>query len=308
MADFQPSQINFSYPEQREKLEKLVERFINNPDPAWIPLREILQVVSSQSWRACLFGGLMYRLLAHGFNYKPRDVDIVLDGVSTEDLQRVFAKYPHKWTRFGGIRVQWRGWTFDLWPLDDTWAFREKIINPKDNLTCGFDRLPESTFLDIEAVAVELTNDLRRVHQVYEHGIFNAIQTRQVDINLEINSAPEQAVVRSLILACQLQYTLGPKLINYIASFAKDKADGRLLRIQRSLYGAHPNDAQVLKSWLQDVTNYQRSSSLSQPGLRLRKDQPWLGKKLIRPSQVQKSRPSLIVQTHGFDESEVTRP
>ncbi|MGI4791109.1 MAG: hypothetical protein ACRYFS_19960 [Janthinobacterium lividum] len=286
MADLQRNQSGSFHLDQQDRLTRLVEKFICNPDPAWAPLREVLQIISKQSWHACLFGGLMCRLLAHGFNYKPRDVDIVLAGASTGDLQRVFAEYPHSWTRFGGIRVQWKGWTFDLWPLDQTWAFRERVIRPfGSGILYGFDRLPESTFLDIEAVAVELTDDLQKVHQVYEKGFFKAIQSKQVNINLEYNSSPEQAVVRSLILACQLQFTLGPELVHYVALLAQKNKTARLLRIQRSLYGTHPNDGQILENWLSAVIQHQSYSPHSQPGLRLRKEEPWLGKKLVRPER-----------------------
>jgi len=177
----------------------------------------------------------------------PRDIDVVITGPSIAELESEFARFIRRKTRFGGLVMSFAGWRFDVWPLEVTWAFRNHLVNPQT-----VDRLPCTTFLNVEAVALSL-HPPRGSGEIYSCGFFDAIATRTIDVGLEANPFPDLCVLRALITANKLDFALGPRLVSYIASQAPKYGVERLLALQESHYGVVRRPASILKRWLQAV-------------------------------------------------------
>src|SRR5262245_6440203 len=132
-----------------------VDSFCRRQDPPWEAVSEITEVIRRNGWRAVLFGGTLRSLLisrlVHQRAGRPRDVDIVVQGPPLEILRHLFEKLITRETRFGGLQLRKAEWLFDVWPLDRTWA----IVEDKVGLP-SFSYLPRTTFLNVEAVAVEV--------------------------------------------------------------------------------------------------------------------------------------------------------
>jgi|CZKH01.1.fsa_nt_gi hypothetical protein len=184
-----------------------------------------------KDWRPFLFGGLLRDILILGRRHGPRDVDVVIENGSSEELAEALHPYIKRRNRFGGFQLELSKWHFDVWPLHKTWAFVQNkglIASPQN--------LPKTTFLNVEAIAVSLGEN-GEVGDIFEAGFFDAVRTKILDINLEDNPYPALAAVRALATAEKLRYSLSPRLGHYILDTEKDLGSEALVNAQDSHYG-----------------------------------------------------------------------
>ena len=81
-----------------------------------------------------LIGGVLREFLDHRKIQNLRDIDIIVDVKSESQWSRVIEEYSLRTNRFGGHKIFCEGLLVDVWRIEQTWAFREKIIScsPKD--------------------------------------------------------------------------------------------------------------------------------------------------------------------------------
>jgi len=201
--------------------------------------------IRAKKWHSVFFGGTLRSLLLSRLTKnmlgRPRDVDIVVRGVSLPDLENQFSKYISRQTRFGGVQLRRVNWQFDVWPLDRTFALSDGRHNRP-----GFLDLPGSTFLNLEAVAVEVWPRPGHARVIYsgDDQFFHGIISRTIEINREENPFPELCVVRSLVLAAKLQWNsgnqpwkIGPKLLRYLVAHGTQMSEIDFIEVQRKHYG-----------------------------------------------------------------------
>jgi hypothetical protein len=162
----------------------------------------------------------------------PRDVDVVVAGASSKDLEAAFKDLICDRNRFGGFRLRPRGWLIDIWALEDTWAFRQQGIE-----SFSFDALVQTTFLNVEAVAAEVSASTGRARSIYSAGFFEAVDDKILDINYEPNPYPILCVVRSITAAIRINWCLSRRLASYIVKHAGGASIRHLMEIQESHYG-----------------------------------------------------------------------
>ncbi len=182
--------------------------------------------------------------MIYGPSAQPRDVDIVVDGASVDDLALLFHDTLVRRTRFGGLHLNVMGWMVDIWPLSQTWALRELHVGSGD-----FEALTRTTFLNVEAVTVELSNRRSTSRSIYAAGFFEAVRTRTLDINLEENPFPELAAIRTLVIASRLRYGLRRRLARYVLHYITKTPVEKFLEIQLSHYGVVKYDVDTIHSW-----------------------------------------------------------
>jgi hypothetical protein len=237
------------------QLARLVGRFIGNGSAAKLHLVQVLRGIRDQGWRAFLFGGTLRDLMLGGAGIIPRDIDVVVDGVSTERIAARFADHVRRRTRFGGLHLNVHGWTFDIWPLSETWAFQEGLVRPT-----GFSSLTRTTFLNVEGAVAELSARPGRRRRVYERGFLDSLRSRVLEINLEDNPFPALCVVRGLITAARLDFKVGPSLARYIHHHSAHLSIDELLAVQFSHYGQVRSTADELRCWMRTVHDQRRRS------------------------------------------------
>src|ERR1035438_6552739 len=154
-------------------LQDHVSQFLSSKARLKAPLISFLRRFSERRLPAVIFGGTLRDLMVHGPTTEPRDIDVVVDGASIEDLTNLFQDVVVRRTRFGGLHLNVKGWMVDVWPLSDTWALRELRIGSRD-----FQALTRTTFLNVEAVVIDLTNRRRNGRQIYSSGFFEAIDRK----------------------------------------------------------------------------------------------------------------------------------
>lgn len=206
-------------------------------------LIEKLSRLRTASFSAWSLGGFPRDLVST--RKLPRDIDIVVDDVDPEEVVRLIDCKVLRKTRFGGIHAQIGTWPIDVWSISQTWAFREGVVRFE-----SFDDLPKTTFLNIEAIAVELfPRPGKRARRVIEYGFFEAMQRRLIEVNLEENPFPGLCVVRALVFAERLRFDLGSKLVTYLAHHMSQIDIEELLEIQKRHYGQIFLDANSLNCW-----------------------------------------------------------
>ena len=231
-----------------------VDAFCRRQEAPWEAVSEITETIRRERWNAVLFGGTLRSLLisrlVHGRAGRPRDVDSVIQGPPLEIMRRLFKKLITRETRFGGLQLRQAEWLFDVWPLDRTWAIVEdKVGQP------SFSYLPRTTFLNVEAVAVDVWPTPGQEREVYsgDDQFFRAIIDRVVEVNRVENPFPQLCVVRSLVMTHDLGFRIGPKLARYIADHGPGIADDELQQVQEKHYGQVRVPAPLLRDWIRAV-------------------------------------------------------
>jgi hypothetical protein len=218
------------------------------------PVVEMLRELKDVSPNAVLFGGTLRSLLVSRLFARrpgrPRDVDIVIAGSSIDGLREVFRSRIARETRFGGLQLRHLHWQFDIWPLNKTWALvNDGVQQP------GFATLPETTFFNLEAVAVDVWPRPGQPREIYSGNeqFFRGILTRTLEINREHNPYPTLCVVRALVLAAAIDFRLGPRLAAYISRNGQNLTAAEIDDVQDSHYGARRWDSATLLQWITTI-------------------------------------------------------
>jgi hypothetical protein len=175
----------------------------------------------------------------------------VVAGTTLEEMKRRFDRHIVRETRFGGLSINCHAWQFDVWPLDRTWTFvQNHDLNP------AFSALPRTTFLNLEAVAVDVWPSRigRRTIFSGDDQFFRGIVERTLEVNNEENPFPALCVVRSLVMAASIDFAIGPRLAAYIADHGSHMSLDELREVQQKHYGVIRFDPNVLKDWIGHVT------------------------------------------------------
>ncbi|WP_375755081.1 hypothetical protein [Corallococcus exercitus] len=212
-------------------------------------MRTLLGVFREHDWQVFVFGGTLRDLLAVSATAAPRDVDLVVAGATGDALRAAFSRELVRVNRFGGLSLQVQKLPVDIWTLEATWAFQQKLVPGGD-----FAHLPQTTFLNVEAVAAELDTRKGRARRVYGETFFRAVREQVLEINLEENPYAGLCVVRSLLTARKLQYALGPRLARYIAHHGARIDAAELEAIQLSHYGCVRLDRDQLMQLIRVVS------------------------------------------------------
>lgn len=235
-------------------LREEVDSFCQRQEAPWEAVSEILEMIRLRNWRAVLFGGTLRTLLisrlVHRQAGRPRDVDIVIQGPPLEILRNLFEKLITRETRFGGLQLRRAEWLFDVWPLERTWAIVEDKVSVP-----SFSDLPHTTFLNVEAVAVDVWPTPGQQREMYsgDDRFFHAIIDRVVEVNRAENPFPHLCVVRSLVMAHDLGFRLGTKLAHYIADHGPAIPEDELDRIQEKHYGLIRLPGKYLRGWIRSI-------------------------------------------------------
>jgi len=220
------------------------------------PIVDMVRDLRMANTQAVFFGGTLRSLLVSrlktGKFGRPRDIDIVISGISLDQLRERFQDYVTRETRFGGLQMKRFDWQFDIWPLEYTMAFRKNQIE-----TPQFDALPTTTFFNLEAIAVDVWTPHGKSRNIYSGNdqFFNGLIDRVLELNYEDNPFPVLCVVRTLVLASDIHFAIGPRLAKYLANVSLTISDTDLQSVQLKHYGRTRYNVSTLREWLQYIAN-----------------------------------------------------
>lgn len=239
-------------------LRKRVSSFLRSRASHRATLWPFLRQVSELGGSAFLFGGMLRDLMWFGLRKDPRDVDVVVSTLS-DALRSYLHPHVRKNTRFGGVELRLGHWECDLWELASTWAFRCGRVRAE-----GYESLPKTTFLDVQAIAVEITNRPGHIPRVFEHGFFRAIGQQTVGINYEDNPYPARCVLSAMTTVHKLGFSMAPQLIRYVLHYGKHIDLQELCLYQQKQLGQVPFSVDTLSMWMDHLAScYRRNPSCS---------------------------------------------
>jgi len=168
--------------------------------------REFIETLKLEIPETVVFGGMLrdfYFDLPSNFQ---SDIDFVCSDPSAK-IERVLHRYNPVKNKFGGFRMVVGKYPVDIWALDQTWAFKQGLVEGND-----FEDLCSTTFFNVDAVYFPIKGS--RVEQ--SKSFKAATQTRVLDINLEENPSPDKAAKRAISLSLKLNLMLSVKLQHYV--------------------------------------------------------------------------------------------
>lgn len=250
------------------RLRTRFSRFLSDARLTDPLLAQFFGVLFDRGWDAVVFGGAIRDLVTGFSKWDLRDIDIVVDRASQNELVEACAPWIKRETRFGGLHLRVANWPIDVWRLQDTWALRSRTE------VASLSDLPKTTFLTTEAVALSLQALPGKGRAVYAERFFESMASGVVDINYQENPYPELCVVRSLLTAYRLNMAIAPELCVYIARVGVRMGPADLEAVQFDHYGRVRHLGATLATCISEVTQHvQRRTSPIAPYSPVRRTQ-----------------------------------
>ncbi len=153
-----------------------------------------------------LFGGAVRNYLENGkkmcFESLPRDFDFVVKGTTKKKLDDIFTPYKYTKNRFDGYKIEADGLMFDVWRIEDTWAFKNTNISVKEENLC------KTVFLNIDGVMYSFADNTFK-DKLYQE----AIKKRRLDVVLEKNPHIELNLLRAMLFKQKYHLEYSEKLL-----------------------------------------------------------------------------------------------
>ncbi|SES62166.1 hypothetical protein SAMN05216389_10190 [Oceanobacillus limi] len=158
-----------------------------------------------------LFGGSVREYLDHEYNEVPRDFDFVIN--TNKDISNLVETFelPYTKNKFGGLKIYLDGLKFDIWRIDETWAFKERKIVFGD-----ISDLRKTVFLNVDALFYNLNNCL-----LYDEDFSKAMNKSMLDIVLEDNPFPELNIARAFRLKYKYNLDFSKELYSFLEEWLK---------------------------------------------------------------------------------------
>ncbi len=122
--------------------------FCDYHTPTQKPLMRFINLLFPHG-KPYIFGGVIRDIAIHGLKNFKSDIDIVYTGIIQErELQDIAIK-----NKFGGHRVTFNRWIIDIWPLKETWAFKNGAIAFENK-----ESLLKTTQTNYEAIMYDIKN------------------------------------------------------------------------------------------------------------------------------------------------------
>jgi len=178
-----------------------------------------------------IFGGVVRDYITSK-TFEPRDIDLVLysNSPGMNDLETIlYSYYPDnsiKKNQFEGYKLQSAYVLFDIWLLENTWAFKQGLIK------ASLDNLLQSVCLNIDAYAYHLT-DMYFIRNCDEKGL-----PEKIDFLLKKNPFFNLNIIRALYLSKRYNIEISTQLRDAALNFfSSDKqANQEAMFLQKKHY------------------------------------------------------------------------
>src|SRR5882762_8396827 len=218
------------------------------PSEAWRAVREVAYRASSRKWTVFLVGGALRDLVLSGGTKEPRDLDFVFCHVQLDEIYAEFRGFlPARTTSLGGLRLSLHEVPVDIWSLKDTYAVRsEREVTIHD--------VPKHAFLNVEAIAIEVSSATGKRRQIVDNGFTQAILDQTLEVNYEPNPLPEVCLIKAFRTAIKWKMLLGISLLRYAQKRSWEL--DRLLEAQKNHFGDEVLDRLTIQRSLRIVSDW----------------------------------------------------
>lgn len=164
-------------------LKKRVVRFFESQRAVSEFVRDLAEL-----GEVLVFGGFVRDVALYGGRGFYSDIDLVVDCIPSE-LFSYFVGEDCQRNKYGGYRIDVSGWTVDVWPLIDTWAFKSGWVDFN-----GRDSLLLTTITTWDAVAYSFKDK----QIVSSSSYLECLGRGELDVVLTKNPNPMGAFLRVL--------------------------------------------------------------------------------------------------------------
>lgn len=175
-----------------------------------------------------IFGGALRDISLLGAPHFNSDVDIVVQVHDSDAFMDILARHQAIQNKFGGHRVRFGRWSFDVWELSRTWAFSKGVVEPRGPLS-----LLETTFFNWDAILY----DWRSGSLHHGRNYFSDLSQKYLELVLEENPNTVGALVRTLrTVSLSDEILTGPRLSTFIIEQLESASNEEILSYEiRSL-------------------------------------------------------------------------
>ncbi|KXY42462.1 MULTISPECIES: hypothetical protein [Bacillus] len=170
----------------------------NHPD-SW----EFIESLSEIGELLFFGGSIRDYYIYNEYKDMPRDFDIAVKlNPKNEMLFTTFVEqYNFKKNRFGGYKVKIEGIEFDLWNLQNTWAFKEKKLLAEEK------NLAKSVFLSVDGIVYNFNQNI-----LYDDDLKWSMDNKQINIVLNDNPQKELNLLRALVFKKKYNFDFSVEL------------------------------------------------------------------------------------------------
>lgn len=193
------------------KVRESVTDYINRNSADRFALKSTLDNLASRLPETSIFGGMLRDFaLGHAREFYS-DIDLVSFS-SRSDILRAISEYSPTENKFGGFRFVAAKRSFDIWAFDDTWAFRQGIVDGSE-----LRDLFKTTFFNLDAAVFHLSSREFLCSEDCEEGIEN----RFLELNMKENPSPYRMTRRAISMSIEKDLAIGPKLASFMLANVK---------------------------------------------------------------------------------------
>lgn len=201
-----------------------------------IPARKMLEKMENIG-KIYLIGGVLREFQDHNSIQYLRDIDIVIDVFDEKEWGFFLQNYKPTKNEFGGNKFKCSGLIFDAWRIEETWAFRNRLVpfKKQEEAKC----LINTVYLNLDGIVYDWTNEQWHMKKYRE-----AMQSRILDVVLKENPKKELNLARACVLRDRYDMEFSDRLSTefeeYFREF-KNKEEGinKIYEIAKRRYVDH---------------------------------------------------------------------
>lgn len=207
--------------------KKRIRRFFDEPMAERRSVGHFINEVSATA-DIFVFGGALRDISLHGGPSFTSDVDTVVHVHDSEAFMDILVRNKAVQNKFGGHRVRFGRWNFDVWEVSRTWAFAEGLVEAHSPLS-----LLETTFFNWDAILY----DWRTGSLHYGQNYFSDLSQKYLELVLEDNPNAVGALVRTLRTLCLSDEILtGPRLSAFVVGRLGDVSNEEILSYEANSF------------------------------------------------------------------------
>lgn len=150
-------------------------------------------------------------------NRMPRDIDIILVMKNNYCLDAIFSEQGIDYcrNRFNGYKLLINEIEFDIWKIEDHWAFKNKMYET------SIENIKNTTFLNYDSILYNMSNK-----QIESKGFEKCERNKVLDIieeesKMTYNPTPYTNMARILNICSQNGYTPSERVCKYVIEYRK---------------------------------------------------------------------------------------
>lgn len=214
-----------------KKLKTELLNFLNKKPPAEELFIDLLNVGSIY-----LIGGVLREYLDHNKIKELRDIDIVIKINSQNAWENILQKYCPTRNKFLGYKFICSGFLFDVWPIEETWAFKNNVLKLDDSASY-LEKLQDTVFLNMDSIVYDFSKN-----KWYKDKYDIAMKNRVIDVVLSENPQITLNLVRMFVIKNRYNMTISDELKKIVFETLKvyDNIESfvdELEKVQKKRYG-----------------------------------------------------------------------